>query len=143
MRLSRLAATPQSLGLYVLAAHRMEPASRIGGERPRVTYVGRVTARTGPLAELAAGAPFLTAIGQEFPSPERISGDHVLRRAVADDTFRQVIHEDRLRTLAGVPLWLLTVTTALVAAIAVAAVFAVRRTRPRLPEVPRPPAPTG
>lgn len=143
MRLSRLAATPQSLGLYVLAAHRMEPASRIGGERPRVTYAGRVTARTGPLAELAAGAPFLTAIGQEFPSPERISGDHALRRAAADDTFRQVIHEDRLRTLAGVPLWLLTVTTALAAAIAAAAVFAVRRTRPRLPGVPRPPAPTG
>lgn len=143
MRLSRLAATPQSLGLYVLAAHRMEPASRIGGERPRVTYAGRVTARTGPLAELAAGAPFLTAIGQEFPSPERISGDHVLRRAAADDGFQQVIHEDRLRTLAGVPLWLLTVTTALVAAIAGAAVFAVRRTRPRLPEMSRPPAASG
>ncbi|MFC5219028.1 DUF2330 domain-containing protein [Streptomyces coerulescens] len=143
MRLSRLAATPQSLGLYVLAAHRMEPASRIGGERPRVGYAGRVTARTGPLAELAAGAPFLTAIGQEFPYPDRISGDHVLRRAPADDTFRQVIHEDRLRTVAGIPLWLLTVTTALAAAIAATTMFAVRRTRSRLAQTPPPPAPTG
>ncbi|NUP22948.1 MAG: DUF2330 domain-containing protein, partial [Streptomyces sp.] len=87
MRLSRLADTPQSLGLYVLAAHRMEPTAGIGGERPRITYAGRLKAKTGPLAALSAGegdgTPFLTAIGQEFPYPERISGDHVLRRAPA------------------------------------------------------------
>ncbi|MFJ7072937.1 DUF2330 domain-containing protein [Streptomyces sp. NPDC098781] len=138
MRLSRQAGTPQSLGLYVLAAHRMEPASRIGGERPRVTYAGRVTARTGPLAELAAGAPFLTAIGQEFPYPERISGDHELRRAPADDTFQQVIHEDRLRTVAGVPAWSLTLGTALATTVVTAAVYAVRRPRPR-PRASEPP----
>lgn len=146
MRLSRLAETSQSLGLYVLAAHRMEPASRIGGERPRVTYAGRVAATSGPLAELASGTPFLTAIGQEFPHPERISGDHVLRRAPADDTFQQVIHEDRLRTVAGIPAWLLTVTGALTLAVATAAAFAVRRSRRRdrlpdqQPEMPPPPA---
>ncbi|MFE6171820.1 DUF2330 domain-containing protein [Streptomyces sp. NPDC056464] len=140
MRLSRLADAPQSLGLYVLAAHRMEPASGIGGERPRVTYAGRVTARSGPLARLAAGAPFLTAIGQEFPYPERISGDHELRRAPADDTFRQVIHEDRLRTVTGIPAWLLTLASGLVAAMATAAVFAVRRTRPHSSEAPPPSA---
>ncbi|MDF3148553.1 DUF2330 domain-containing protein, partial [Streptomyces sp. T21Q-yed] len=139
MRLSRLAETRQSLGLYVLAAHRMEPASRIGGERPRVTYAGRVTAKSGPLAELAAGTPFLTAIGQEFPHPERISGDHVLHRA-ADDTFQQVIYEDRLRTVAGVPAWLLTVTGGPALVVATAAVFAVRRSR--RPEAPAP-APIG
>lgn len=139
MRLSRLAGTPQSLGLYVLAAHRMEPSSRIGGERPRVTYAGRVTAKSGPLAELAAGTPFLTAIGQEFPYPERISGDHLLRRAPADDTFQQVIHEDRLRTVAGLPAWLLTVTGGPALAAAAWAVFAVRRSR-RRPELPPPPA---
>ncbi|WP_406203475.1 DUF2330 domain-containing protein [Streptomyces sp. NBC_01017] len=143
MRLSRLADTPQSLGLYVLAAHRMEPASPIGGERPRVTYAGRVTARTGPLAELAAGTPFLTAIGQEFPFPERIVGDHELRRAPADDPFQQVIHEDRLREVAGIPAWLLTVTGGLALAVATAAWFAVRRTRrPELATPPvQPPAP--
>ncbi|MFE7272208.1 DUF2330 domain-containing protein [Streptomyces sp. NPDC057623] len=140
MRLSRLAETPQSLGLYVLAAHRMEPSSRIGGERPRVTYAGRVTAKSGPLAELAAGTPFLTAIGQEFPYPARISGDHVLRRAPADDAFQQVIHEDRLRTVAGLPAWLLTVTGGLALAMTTPAVLAVRRSR--RPEPP-PPAPIG
>ncbi|MFJ8631064.1 DUF2330 domain-containing protein [Streptomyces sp. NPDC093568] len=101
MRLSRLAGTPQSVGLYVRAAHRMEPVSRIGGERPRVTYAGRVTARTGPPAELADGTPFLTAVGQELPYPGRSSADHVLRRTRADDTFRRVIDEDRLRTVAS------------------------------------------
>ncbi|MFJ8532937.1 DUF2330 domain-containing protein [Streptomyces sp. NPDC093591] len=140
MRLSRLAETPQSLGLYVLAAHRMEPSTRIGGERPRVTYAGRVTARAGPLAELAAAdTPFLTAIGQEFPYPERISGDHVLRRAAADDPFQQVIHENRLHTVAGLPAWLLTVTGGPALAAATAAVLAVRRSR--RPEAPTPPAP--
>lgn len=127
----------------------MEPASRIGGELPRVTYTGRVTARSGPPAELAAGAPFLTAIGQEFQHPERISGDHVLRRAAADDSFRQVIYEDRLRTVAGIPAWLLTVTGGLALAAATAALFAVRRSRrsPRAEAPPpasaQPPAPTG
>ncbi|MFC8515573.1 DUF2330 domain-containing protein [Streptomyces sp. NPDC057257] len=133
MRLSRLAATPQSLGLYVLSAHRMEPSSAIGGSRPRITFAGRVTARSGPLAELAAGTPFLTAIGQEFPTPSAISGDHVLRRASADTAFRQVIYEDHLRLVAGVPAWLLTVVGVLAGAVTAGAVFAVRRTR-------RPPA---
>ncbi|MEY9990962.1 hypothetical protein ABIE67_002994 [Streptomyces sp. V4I8] len=145
MRLSRLAETPQSLGLYVLAAHRMEPSSRIGGERPRVTYADRVKARTGPLAELASGTPFLTAIGQEFPRPERITGDHVLRRARTDGTFQQVIHEDRLRTVAGLPAWLLTVTGGLALAVTTTAALAVRRSRRPAspPPPPQPPAPIG
>ncbi|MFE0253230.1 DUF2330 domain-containing protein [Streptomyces sp. NPDC059010] len=145
MRLSRLADTPQSLGLYVLAAHRMEPATPIGGERPRITYAGRLKAKSGPLAALSAGGgtPFLTAIGQEFPYPERISGDHVLRRAPADDTFQQVIYQDRLRTVAGIPAWLLTVSSGLALAVAAAAALAVRRSRrPESPPAPpEPPAP--
>ena len=136
MRLSRLARTPQSLGLYVLAAHRMETRSAIGGERPRVTYAGRVTATSGPLAELGAGTPFLTAIGQEFPYPSSISGDHVLRRASADTPFQQVIYEDRLREVAGIPAWLLTVVGAFALAVAAVTVFAVRRSRRPVPPPP-------
>ncbi|MFC8345013.1 DUF2330 domain-containing protein [Streptomyces sp. NPDC057280] len=130
MRLSRLARTPQSLGLYVLAAHRMEPASAIGGSRPRVTFAGRIAPPRGsPLAELTAGTPFLTAIGQEFPEPSLIDGDHTLRRTATDTPFQQVIYEDRLRTVAGVPAWLLTVAGTLAALTAAVAVFVVRRTR--------------
>ncbi|MFJ3668158.1 DUF2330 domain-containing protein [Streptomyces sp. NPDC090106] len=146
MRLSRLAAGPQSLGLYVLAAHRMEPASRIGGSRPRVTFAGRVRATSGPLAELTEGTPFLTAIGQEFPTPSLISGDHVLRRAAEDSSFRQVIYEDRLREVAGVPVWMLTVIGGSGALATTATLLVVRRPRrsrhgggPVIPPRPRHP----
>ncbi|NNN36985.1 DUF2330 domain-containing protein [Streptomyces sp. S3(2020)] len=142
MRLSRLAQTPQSLGLYVLAPHRMEPASEIGGERPRVTFAGRVTAKSGPLAELAQGTPFLTAVGQEFPTPSLIDGDHVLRRAASDTTFQQVIYEDRLRKVAGIPAWLLTVVGGLALVVTATALLAVRRSRrPVIPPKPLQPPP--
>ncbi|MFF3331118.1 DUF2330 domain-containing protein [Streptomyces sp. NPDC002888] len=147
MRLSRPARAPQSLGLYVLAPHRMEPASRIGGERPRVIFAGRVAATSGtPLAELADGTPFLTAVGQKFPTPATISGDHELRRAATDDSYRQVIYEERLRKVGGIPVWLLTVGGSL-AALAIGLVWLTLR--PRLWEsVPAgaqqtPPAPPG
>lgn len=151
MRLSRLAPVPQSLGLYVLAAHRMEPVSRIGGERPRVTFAGPVGKATGPLAALAKGTPFLTAVAQEFPRPSEISGDHELRRAATDTAFRQVIYEDRLLALAGIPVWLLTVVGGLAVLNTVALVVGVRWGRDRRAGLPRPrhasgfppPPPTG
>ncbi|MFF1300856.1 MULTISPECIES: DUF2330 domain-containing protein [unclassified Streptomyces] len=148
MRLSRLARTPQSLGLYVLAQHRMEPASGIGGERPRVTFAGPVSAKSGPLADLARGTPFLTAVGQEFPTPALIDGDHVLRRTASDTTFQQVIYEDRLRTVAGVPAWLLTVVGGLALTVTAAVLLSVRRSRrsrrPVIPPKPlRPPSPVN
>ncbi|MER5523546.1 DUF2330 domain-containing protein [Streptomyces sp. NPDC002677] len=143
MRLSGLAATPQSLGLYVLAAHRMEPRAAIGGERPRVVYAGRLGRPTGDLRELAAGTPYLTAIGQEFPYPSRISDDHVLRRASSDTPVQQVVYEDRLREAAGIPLWLLTVGAALLLAVTVTSLVAVRRSRRPAPPPPpvQPPPP--
>jgi hypothetical protein len=129
MRLSRLATAPQSLSLYVLAGHRMEPVSRIGGERPQVTFAGRVGATSGPLGELAAGTPFLTALAQEFPQPSSISADHELRRTAEDSTFRQVVYENRLLTVAGIPVWLLTVVGGLAALVTGAVVLGVRRRR--------------
>ncbi|MET7679700.1 DUF2330 domain-containing protein [Streptomyces sp. NPDC005423] len=129
MRLSRLARTPQSLGLYVLAAHRMEPGSAIGGDQPRVVYAGRLTAKSGALAQLLPGTPYLTAVDQEFPEPSRISGDHLLRRAPTDAAFQQVIYEDRLREVAGVPAWLLTVAGGLAVLVAVPVVRTAGRAR--------------
>jgi hypothetical protein len=138
MRLSRLARTPQSLGLYVLAAHRMEPASAIGGSRPRVTFAGRISPpQNSPLAELSAGTPFLTAIGQEFPAPSLIDGDHTLRRTATDTPFQQVIYEDRLRKVAGVPAWLLTIAGGLALLTTAVALLVVRRSRrPAIPDQP-------
>ncbi|MET9596437.1 DUF2330 domain-containing protein [Streptomyces sp. NPDC006459] len=132
MRLSRMARTPQSLGLYVLADHRMEPGSPIGGSAPEVTFAGTIHPETGPLSELAGAEPvFLTAIDQRFPVPERIDADHELRATAADTPYRRVIHHDELLTVGGVPAWLLTVAAVLVALTASSvAVLRVRR-RPR------------
>ncbi|MER7465841.1 DUF2330 domain-containing protein [Streptomyces sp. NPDC097981] len=129
MRLSRLAKTPQSLGLYILADHRMEPASPIGGAKPKVTFAGEVTPEGG-LATLTGGKPaFLTAIDQEFPEPSRIDGDHELRATAADTPYRKVIYHGELLTVGGIPAWLLTLAAVLIAVVAGA--FTLRRRRSR------------
>ncbi|MEU7726959.1 DUF2330 domain-containing protein [Streptomyces sp. NPDC040724] len=132
MRLSRMAKTPQSLGLYVLADHRMEPASRIGGSAPKVTFAGTVHPKDGPIAELAGGKPvFLTAIDQEFPEPGRIDADHELRATAEDTAYRRVVYHNELLTVGdGIPVWLLTVS-AVLAALA-GSFFALFRRRRRL-----------
>jgi hypothetical protein len=128
MRLSRLAKTPQSLGLYVLADHRMEPRDDIGGKAPEVTFAGAIEPE-GAVASLTGGGPVhLTALDQEFSDPSLIDGDHELR-TVADTPYREVIYHDRLLTIGGAPVWLLTVVVVLVAAGAIVAVR-VRQRRP-------------
>ncbi|MEU3917453.1 DUF2330 domain-containing protein [Streptomyces sp. NPDC029004] len=137
MRLSRLAKTAQSLGLYVLAPHRMEPRSSIGGNRPEVTYAGKVEP-DGPLGGFTGGREtFLTALDQSFPEPERIDDDHELRAAGADTPFRRVVYENELLTAGGVPVWLLTVGGGLVVLVG-AGVWrtTARRRRPVLPPPP-------
>ncbi|MFG2596480.1 DUF2330 domain-containing protein [Streptomyces sp. NPDC048462] len=143
MRLSRLATTPQSLGLYVLAAHRMEPRGRIGGPAPHVTYAGRVDAgRDGGdhpvLDRLTGGKPvFLTAISQSFPRPELIDGDHHLRATAADTPYRTTYYRDEMLTAGPVPAWVLTLLGAVAAAVAAAVLVA--RARRRRPVTPPPP----
>ncbi|MFE5797327.1 DUF2330 domain-containing protein [Streptomyces sp. NPDC056503] len=132
MRLSRLAATPQTLGLSILADHRMEPRSAIGGESPEVTFSGRVDRPDGPLADLTGGAPtHLTVLEQRFPEPSRISDDHVLR-TVADTPYRHVVYRDRLLTVAGVPAWLLTAGAGAAAIAGLTVFLTVRANRRRV-----------
>ncbi|WP_411111893.1 DUF2330 domain-containing protein [Streptomyces sp. c-19] len=131
MRLSRLAANSQTLGLSILADHRMEPRSAIGGDRPEVTFAGRIERPDGALAGLAGRRPVhLTVMEQEFPNPARIDDDHRLR-TVADTPYRQVEYTDRLLTVAGgIPVWLLTVGGGLLLVV-VAALLLVRVARRR------------
>jgi hypothetical protein len=142
MRLSRLATTPQALGLYVLAEHRMEPGSAIGGNEPEVTFAGRLGTPGGTLGDLTeGGTDFLTAVEQDFPRPELISGDHTLRRAAADDTYRKVIYVDEMWTVWGIPGWLLSfgIGIAVLAIKAVAVAIVLKRNAKRqLPPVPPP-----
>ncbi len=137
MRLSRLAKNPQSLGLFVLAAHRMEPQSAIGGDEPEVLFAGAADRSAALDAFTGGGERFLTALEQEFPRPDRINGDHVLRAAEQDTPFRRVVYEDELLTFGGFPVWLLTVGggLALVTVIVLLRVRAHRR-RPVLPPPP-------
>ncbi|WP_423835909.1 DUF2330 domain-containing protein [Streptomyces endophytica] len=133
MRLSALATTPQSLGLYVLAPHRMEPRSTIGGSPPEVFFAGRIHPE-GPLRALTGSGPtFLTAIDQSFPQPHRITGDHELRRTTHDTPYRRVRYEYALLKVAGVPAWLITVAGTLLllqtASAALALTIAARRRR--------------
>ncbi|WP_371793620.1 DUF2330 domain-containing protein [Streptomyces sp. NBC_01471] len=136
MRLSRRARNPQTLGLYVLAAHRMEPRSAIGGLPPEVTYAGRIPS-TGALGRFADGERYLTALRQSFPEPSRIDGDHELRRTASDRPYQRVIFEEKLLTVGGLPVWLLTAGGVLVVLV-VAALLLVRARR-RRPVAPPPP----
>ncbi|MEU9375460.1 DUF2330 domain-containing protein [Streptomyces sp. NPDC048255] len=138
MRLSRMARTGQSLGLYVLADHRMEPASPIGGNAPKVTFAGTIAPEKGPLSELTGGEKvFLTAIDQSFPEPGRIDGDHELRATPKDTPYRRVIYRNELLTVGdGIPVWLLTVSAALLLAVTGTALTAPRRRRRRLARTP-------
>ncbi|MEU6216389.1 DUF2330 domain-containing protein [Streptomyces sp. NPDC047022] len=138
MRLSRLASTPQSLSLYVFAAHRMEPRSTIGGQLPQILYADRVRDAPGALASLTAGGTdFLTAFDQQFPQPSRISGDHEMARTAADTPYHQVVYVDSLLTVGGIPAWLLTLPAAL--ALTFATVAVVLRHRRRRVVIPPPP----
>ncbi|MEW1690821.1 DUF2330 domain-containing protein [Streptomyces sp. NPDC091265] len=143
MRLSRLATTPQSLGLYVLAAHRMEPRGPIGGRPPEVTYAGRIGAgqETGAypaLRALTGGKPvFVTAIDQSFPRPELIDGDHELRATAADTPYRTTYYRDELLTVGPFPAWLLSLLAG--AGVVAAALLLGLRARRRRPVTPPPP----
>ncbi|MCX4449369.1 DUF2330 domain-containing protein [Streptomyces sp. NPDC087866] len=141
MRLSKLAATPQSLGLYVLADHRMEPRGSIGGRPPKVAYAGRVDPAKEPYEALAAVTGdkpvFVTAIDQYFPSPERIDGDHELRATAEDTPYRTVVYRDTLLTWGGMPVWLLVPLGG--ALVVIAALLLAVRARRRRPVLPPPP----
>ncbi|MEW2415472.1 DUF2330 domain-containing protein [Streptomyces sp. NPDC046866] len=140
MRLSRMAKTPQSLGLYVLADHRMEPVGRIGGEAPKVTFAGRITPDRHLAALTDGKEAFLTAIDQEFPEPGRIDGDHELRATAADTPYRRAVYHGVIRKVGGVPAWLLTVGAGFLTVL-LGAVVALRRRRARRAAPPAPTAP--
>ncbi|WP_369205373.1 DUF2330 domain-containing protein [Streptomyces sp. PU-14G] len=134
MRLSRAAREPQSLGLYVLAPHRMETRGAIGGRPPEVTFADVLEDADQPelVRELAGGDVHLTAFRQHFPEPEKITGDHVLRRAASDRPFHRTYDRDVLLRWGGVPAWMVTVGGALLLVLAAAvAVLAARRGRRR------------
>ncbi|MFE2866055.1 DUF2330 domain-containing protein [Embleya sp. NPDC059259] len=149
MRLSQLAKVPQHLRLYVVAAHRMEPRSDIGGRAPQVLYAGRPGSggSTGipvGLAPIDGKPAFLTALDQDFPTPATITDDHELLVAAHDKGYQRATYRDELLKVAGIPVWLLSVLGALVVLLVAGLAWRRRRgtRRPPIAPGPIPPRPT-
>jgi hypothetical protein len=125
IRLSRLAKTPQSVHLYVLAPHRVY----ISGLGMATTYAGRVApsdVASPSLRTMIGQGAFLTEVVRHGILPEEFTGD--LRLVSTTDTaYRQVENvDDGLVRFLGVPayLWFLALAGA---ALSLAAVIVARR----------------
>lgn len=100
MRLSRSATVPQTIDLYVLAAHRMDPeATPAPGVRPVLEYAGRIdsNAATGALDPFLDRGSYLTRWSEFIAQPETIDGDYVFTQAEADTDFQKVVYVTRHR----------------------------------------------
>lgn len=94
MRLSRSATAPQSVDLYVLADHRMDPSALpLPGNAPTLQYAGRIDAPA--LADYRGR--YLTRWTNYLGEPQRIDGDYVFARAATDSDYAQVIYRTRNR----------------------------------------------
>jgi hypothetical protein len=98
MRLSRSATTPQTVDLYVLADHRMDPESvPVAGQKPSLEFAGHVErADLSPaLAGYVGDGAFLTQWNDYIYQPELIDGDYVFQSAASDTPFQHVIYRTR------------------------------------------------
>jgi hypothetical protein len=98
MRLSRSATTAQTVDLYVLADHRMDPESvPVAGQKPSLEFAGHVErADLSPaLAGYVGSGAFLTQWNDYIYEPELIDGDYVFEPAASDTPFQHVIYRTR------------------------------------------------
>jgi hypothetical protein len=100
MRLSRSAKTPQTVDLYVVAGHRMDPKTvPVAGSEPSLEFAGRVErADVSPaLADYVGDGAFLTSWNDYIGEPAAIDGDYVFEPAASDTPFQHVIYRTRNR----------------------------------------------
>jgi hypothetical protein len=100
MQLSRSASTPQTVDLYVLADHQMDPTSvPVPGNEPSLQFAGRIEGSdvSPALADFVGDGAFLTRWNNYLGEPASIGGDYVFEPAAADTTFQRVIHRERNR----------------------------------------------
>ncbi|WP_329234316.1 DUF2330 domain-containing protein [Actinoallomurus sp. NBC_01490] len=128
IRLSRLAASPQSVHLYVLAPHRVS----ISGLSMLTTYAGRVTpsmVASPGLRSMVGDGAFLTEVVRHGVPPADFTDD--LRLGYTADTpYREVENVDGgLVTFLGVPayLWFIAGVLLVIVAGAAAALVSARR----------------
>lgn len=100
MRLSRSASTPQTVDLYLLAGHRMDPTSvPVAGNAPNLEFAGRIEGKdvSPALADFVGDGAFLTQWDNYIGDPASIDGDYVFEQATADTPFQRVIYLERNR----------------------------------------------
>ncbi len=100
MRLSRSATTPQTVDLFVLADHRMDPTSiPSAGNTPTLEFAGRLDgSEVSPaLADFVGEGAFLTRWNNNLIEPASIDGDYIFEPAAADTAYQQVIYRERNR----------------------------------------------
>jgi hypothetical protein len=128
IRLSRLAKTPQSVHLYVLAPHRVE-VSGLSGTGLATTYAGRVApanVASPALRTMLGEGAFMTELVRQGIPPSAFTGDLRLGYT-ADTAYRQVESvDDGLVRFLGVPAFLWFIALA-AAALALAVVIPARR----------------
>ena len=100
MRLSRSATTPQTVDLFVLADHRMDPTSvPVAAETPTLEFAGRIdrTEVSPALADFAGDGAFLTRWSNHLVDPAAIEGDYTFGPAAEDTSYQRVVYRDRNR----------------------------------------------
>jgi hypothetical protein len=98
MRLSRSAQVPQTVDIYVMADHRMDPTSvPVAGSAPTLQFAGlldHATAATELEPFLAKGT-YLTRWSDFIREPQSIDADYAFTRAEADTPYQQVRYVTR------------------------------------------------
>jgi hypothetical protein len=135
MRLSHLARSPQSVHLYVLAAHRVEQTGPQG--HPAVTFAGWVTSgqvASPGLKELVGRRLFLTERVDPYLTPSSINDDFHFRYR-SDTPYRETIYREEVVRFLGVPAgWLLVLVLVLSVALVIGVIIVVTlRRRASLP----------
>ena len=124
MRLSRSATKPQTVDLYLLADHRIDPRDvPVADQQPSLEFAGQVErADVSPaLAAYFGDGAFLTRWNDHIGQPASIDGDYVFEQATSDTTYQHVIYQTRDRgDLTGLILLMALVAGAVVIAVVLA-----------------------
>lgn len=143
MRLTALATAAQHVRLYVLAAHRVRSAGRVGPTEADVRFAGRVgpsTVAGTALADVVDGPLFLTRFDQYLGDPATVTDDYRFERAADDASYREVETVTEPVYVVGIPAGPLLVALGLLilllAPVVVAALVLIPRAARRRPSGP-------
>lgn len=108
MRMSAAATTPQHVRTYVFADQRMTRADASAQSTTvNLRYAGSpdpAAVTNGTLTELLEAGPYLTVVDQSFYSPgAQVVSDFVFERSSNGGDHREVVVEERLLLVAGLP----------------------------------------